>query len=198
MAAEHGAFYKENGIWHKNINKAEWSSGLVSISKLFVEKTPRSHLEVKETALAWHYRESDAWLGALRAQQLINVLVNICIQQKLQIIQGDKVVEIKSPDYNKGSEVRRQLEKKHYDFIIAMGDDTTDEDMFKALPVNAVTIKVGYVSEAASYNMPSQTEVLPFLQILANKKDMKQPIGENVKTSLKGVFDFFRDLLKTK
>lgn len=156
----------------------------------FVEKTPRSHLEVKETTLAWHYRESDAWLGALRAQQLINVLVNICIQQKLQIIQGDKVVEIKSPDYNKGSEVRRQLEKKHYDFIIAMGDDTTDEDMFKALPVNAVTIKVGYVSEAASYNMPSQTEVLPFLQILANKKDMKQPIGENVKTSLKGVFDF--------
>ena len=133
--------------------------------------------------MAWHYRESDAWLGALRAQQLINVLVNICIQQKLQIIQGDKVVEIKSPDYNKGSEVRRQLEKKHYDFIIAMGDDT---------------IKVGYVSEAASYNMPSQTEVLPFLQILANKKDMKQPIGENVKTSLKGVFDFFRDLLKTK
>ena len=198
MAAEHGAFYKENGIWHKNINKAEWSSGLVSILKLFVEKTPRSHLEVKETTLAWHYRESDAWLGALRAQQLINVLVNICIQQKLQIIQGDKVVEIKSPDYNKGSEVRRQLEKKHYDFIIAMGDDTTDEDMFKALPVNAVTIKVGYVSEAASYNMPSQTEVLPFLQILANKKDMKQPIGENVKTSLKGVYDFFRDLLKTK
>lgn len=163
----------------------------------FVEKTPRSHLEVKETALAWHYRESDAWLGALRAQQLINVLVNICIQQKLQIIQGDKVVEIKSPDYNKGSEVRRQLEKKHYDFIIAMGDDTTDEDMFKALPVNAVTIKVGYVSEAASYNMPSQTEVLPFLQILANKKDMKQPIGENVKTSLKEVFDFQR-LVKTK
>ena len=38
MAAEHGAFYKENGIWHKNINKAEWSSGLVSILKLFVEK----------------------------------------------------------------------------------------------------------------------------------------------------------------
>lgn len=100
-------------------------------------------------------------------------------------------MEIKSPDYNKGSEVRRQLEKKHYDFIIAMGDDTTDEDMFKALPVNAVTIKVGYVSEAASYNMPSQTEVLPFLQILANKKDMKQPIGENVKTSLKGSKTFY-------
>ena len=198
LAAEHGAYYKENGEWINKVHQNEWSSGLLSILKLFVEKTPHSHLEIKDTALAWHYRECDAWLGSLRAQQLTHALISICLKQKLEIIQGNKVIEIKSPDYNKGSEVRRQLEKKHYDFIIAMGDDTTDEDMFKALPVNAVTIKVGYVSEAASYNMPSQTEVLPFLQILANKKDMKQPIGENVKTSLKGVFDFFRDLLKTK
>ena len=101
--------------------------------KFFVDKTPNSHLEVKETALAWHYRECDAWLGSLRAQQLTNELVSICIQQKLQILQGDKVVEIKSPDYNKGSEVARQLGKKHYDFILAMGDDTTDDDMFRKL-----------------------------------------------------------------
>ena len=134
-------------LWHKNINKPVWSAGLLSILKLFVAKTPRSRLEVKETAIAWHYRESDAWLGTLRAQQLANELVSICIQQKLQIIQGDKVIEIKSPDYNKGSEVSRQLKKEYYDFILAIGDDTTDEDMFKALPKNAATIKVGYVSE---------------------------------------------------
>ena len=107
------------------------------------------------------------------------------------------MVEIKSPDYNKGSEVRRQLEKEHYDFILAMGDDTTDEDMFKALPKNAVTIKIGYVSEAAGYNMPSQTEVLPFLQILTNKEG-KQPANEGVKEHLKSALGFLKDLLKTK
>lgn len=64
---------------------------------MFVDRTPRSHLEVKETALAWHYRESDAWLGTLRAQQLVNTLISLVPRQKLQILQGNKVIEIKSP-----------------------------------------------------------------------------------------------------
>ena len=197
LAAEHGAFSKENGIWHKNTQKADWSSGLLSILNLFVQKTPHSHLEKKETALAWHYRESDAWLGGLRAQQLVNTLVTTCIQQKLQIIQGDKVVEIKSSDYDKGSEVKRQLDKRRYDFILAMGDDTTDEDMFKALPKSAVNIKIGYVSESAAYNVQSQTEVLPFLQILAGHRNVQSKDGKN-KGGFRSAINFLQDLLKKK
>lgn len=157
FAAEHGAFYKENGVWHKNVHAQEWSPGLLSILKLFVSKTPRSHLEVKETALAWHYRETDAWLGRLRAQQLVNSLISICLKQNLQIMQGNKVIEIKSPEFTKGSEVNRLLLATRYDFILAMGDDTTDDDMFKALPVTAVTVKIGTASESARYNLPVQT-----------------------------------------
>lgn len=117
MAAEHGAFYKENGVWHKNIKKIEWGAGILSILQMFVDRTPRSHLEVKETALAWHYRESDAWLGTLRAQQLVNTLISLCTRQKLQILQGNKVIEIKSPDCNKGSEVGRLLANRRYDLL---------------------------------------------------------------------------------
>ena len=197
IAAEHGAFYRENGLWHKNINKPVWSAGLLSILKLFVAKTPRSRLEVKETAIAWHYRESDAWLGTLRAQQLANELVSICIQQKLQIIQGDKVIEIKSPDYNKGSEVSRQLKKEYYDFILAIGDDTTDEDMFKALPKNAATIKVGYVSETARYNLPSQEQVLPLLQTLVNISG-ESSTNDKVRKGLNSALHFFKELLNLK
>ena len=198
LAAEHGAFYKENGMWHKNAYKSEWSAGLLSVLKLFVEKTPHSHLEIKDTALAWHYRKSDAWLGALRAQQLADALVTICVQQRLQIIQGDKVIEIKSPDHNKGSEVNRQLAKGNYDFILAMGDDTTDEDMFRALTGKAVTIKIGSVSEIAAYNMPQQTEVLPFLNILTNRNSQPSTHEAGAGKHLKSVFSFFKGLLKTK
>lgn len=199
MAAEHGAFYKENGVWHKNIKKLEWGTGLQSILQMFVDKTPRSRLEVKETALAWHYRESDAWLGTLRAQQLVNVLISICTRQKLQILQGNKVIEIKSPDYNKGSEVNRLLSNKRYDFVIAMGDDTTDDDMFQALPLNAVTVKVGSISEIANYNLPSQTDVLPFLQaIIGRQKGSGTNTNSTVKKRLASALDFFKDLLKTK
>ena len=66
----------------------------------------------------------------------------------MQIIQGSKVLEIKSPEYSKGSEVRRLLEKGGYDFILAMGDDTTDDDMFEALPRDSFAVKVGSVPPA--------------------------------------------------
>ena len=195
LAAEHGAYYKENGEWINKVHQNEWSSGLLSILKLFVEKTPHSHLEIKDTALAWHYRECDAWLGSLRAQQLTHALISICLKQKLEIIQGNKVIEIKSPDYNKGSEVARQLQHGNYDFIIAMGDDTTDNDRFEALPQKAFTIKVGNVSETARYNIPEQKDVLPFLQTLADEKSDHQ--YREPKIQLKSAMDFFKGLLKT-
>lgn len=195
MAAEHGAFYKEDGTWHKNACRIEWGAGLLSILHLFVSKTPHSHLEVKETALAWHYRESDAWLGTIRAQQLVNALVSVCIRQNLQIIQGDKVVEIKSPDHTKGSEVKRLMAKANYDFILALGDDTTDEDMFQALPPSALTIKVGCVSEAARFNLASQSDVLPLLKAMTGKAT-NEKISKNKKGGLNSVLGFFQSLLK--
>lgn len=195
MAAEHGAFYKEDGNWHKNTHQMEWGAGLLSILQMFVSRTPHSHLEVKETALAWHYRESDAWLGTMRAQQLVNELVSVCTRQNLQIIQGDKVVEIKSPDHNKGSEVKRLLAAANYDFILALGDDTTDEDMFQALPPNAMTIKIGCVSEAARYNLPSQSDVLPLLRAMITKP-ANVKMSKNNKSSRDSVLGFFQNLLR--
>lgn len=168
MAAEHGAFYKEKGMWHKNAGQPDWGAGILSILHLFVNKTPSSWLEIKETALVWHYRESDAWLGEMRAQQLANALTPMCARRKLQVMQGDKVLEIKSLEHNKGSEVDRLMVGSRYDFVLALGDDTTDEDMFRALPETAWTVKVGNVSEEARFNLTRQTEVLPLLQKLTN------------------------------
>lgn len=196
LAAEHGAFYKEHGVWHNHTSPKEWSAGLLSILRLFVKKTPGSRLEEKETALAWHYRKVDAWLGTLRAQQLVNALVSTCIRQKLQILQGNKVVEIKSPDYTKGSEVNRLLQSGHYDFILAMGDDTTDEDMFQALPPGSETIKIGHVSENALYNLPLQADTLPFLHALMNRETESQSPEEGFRGHIKSALAIFRDLLK--
>lgn len=171
MAAEHGAFYKTEGIWYNNLEAIRWDDKLLETLSLFVDRTPGSHLEVKDTALAWHYREVDSWLGTLRSEQLEKSLMSRCAQLNLQILQGNKVVEIKSANYTKGTEVKRLLDHESYDFILAMGDDTTDEDMFAALPPNAVTIKVGSASELATYHFSNQADVLPFLQYLITGKN---------------------------
>lgn len=166
ISAEHGAFYKEDGIWHNNLKDTQWDKNLMAILNRFTRKTPKSAIEVKKTALVWHYRNADSWLAMLREQQLVNALITPCSKLKLQIMRGNKVIEIKSPDFTKGSEIKRILAKNNYDFIFAAGDDVTDEDMFASLPKSAVTVKVGSVSPRAKFALRAQTDVLPALESL--------------------------------
>lgn len=167
MAAEHGAYYKDNGVWHSNIPEEPlWDAEILGIFQTFVDKTPRSKLEEKKTALVWHFRNVDAWLASLREQQLLEALIGPCTRQNLQIMRGNKILEIKSPNHSKGSEVRRLLKDDTFDFILAIGDDTTDEDTFRELPSDAYTIKIGTISEVARFNLRSQKSVLPFLKRL--------------------------------
>ena len=167
FAAEHGMFYKENGRWHENMQKkVEWDDEIIDILQHTIDKTPRSHLERKDTSLVWHYRKVDVWLAELRTQQLVNALIGPCSRLNLQIVPGNKIVEIKSPDFNKGSEVLRRLAQKDYDFVLAIGDDTTDEDMFRVLPPGGVSIKVGNFSPTAKYRIPLQSSVITFLSNL--------------------------------
>lgn len=166
LAAEHGVFYKERGKWHKNKVSPIDDEEIHNILQLYVDKTPRSSLEVKETALVWHYRKVDEWLASMRVRQLMEALVTPCSKKQLVVVKGNKIVEIKRPDYTKGSEVSRLLKKKSYDFILAMGDDVTDEDMFTSLPKEAYTVKIGTISENAKYNIINQSDTLPFLNRL--------------------------------
>lgn len=168
MAAEHGAFYKEGGNWHRNAPKIKWDKEILNIMKQATARTPLSNIEIKDTALVWHYRDVDVWLAELRVNQLVDALMNPVSRHHLQIMKGNKIVEVKSPDFNKGSEARRLMGEDDYDFIMAIGDDTTDEEMFMALPETAITIKVGKSSKAAKYNLPTQDLTLHFLDKLSD------------------------------
>jgi trehalose 6-phosphate synthase/phosphatase len=85
----------------------------------------------------------------------------------LHMMRGNKVLEVKASNVNKGTEALRLLGDSAYDFVMAIGDDVTDEDMFRALPPEAVTIHVGDYSPNARYNLGLQAEVLPLLNALA-------------------------------
>jgi len=163
LAAEHGAFYREHGEWHKKLDKIVWDKEILGVIQHIAKRTPRSKIEIKDTALVWHYRDVDSWLADLRVTQLINALINPSSRHNLQIMKGNKIVEVKNNNVTKGSEALRLLGKEQYDFIMAVGDDTTDEDMFMALPEQAITIKVGRNSNVAKYNIPTQSHTLGFL-----------------------------------
>lgn len=168
MAAEHGTSYKEHGKWRSHFQKTKWDIEITNIMKYTVKKTPHSKLEIKETALVFHYRDVDVWLAELRVTQLINALLNPCSRKNLQIMKGNKIVEVKPSEYNKGTEALRIMNQSDYDFIMAIGDDTTDEEMFMVLPDDAITIKVGKTSNVARYNIPRQLQTIGFLNKLTD------------------------------
>ena len=125
----------------------------------YADRTPGAFVEEKSYSLAWHYRKVETGLGMLRAHELIDSLKNFSSTYGLQLLDGDKVVEIRSAEVNKGRATLNILDNNHYDFILAIGDDRTDEDTFEALPRTAITIKVGDGMSAAHYYVKQWQEV---------------------------------------
>jgi len=168
MAAEHGVWVKKGKKWTSDpgLSKA-WKKDIRSALESLVERTPGSFIEEKDYSIAWHYRLIDKALGEKRVREFRDVLLYLTANLDLQVLEGNKVVEVKNAGVNKGKATLTWLESNDWDFILAIGDDHTDEDTFKALPESAYTIKVGLVQTAARFNLISVQEVRDFVQALS-------------------------------
>jgi trehalose 6-phosphate synthase/phosphatase len=84
----------------------------------------------------------------------------------LQVNLGNKIVEVRSRGIDKGTAIKKILSKKDYDFVFAVGDDKTDEDMFKTLVGrdNCFTVKVGPNASYAQYNLLKPQMVVSLLE----------------------------------
>ena len=165
LIAEHGAWHKQqNTRWHKIQGLTDnWKQDIYPIMETYVDRTPGSFIEEKTYSLAWHYRKAQKGLGELRANELMNNLKYQANDKGLQLLPGDKVLEIKNMEINKGKAALTLTANEDYDFIMAFGDDYTDEDLFKALPDSAITIKVGSNISAAKFYLRNPIEVRRFL-----------------------------------
>ncbi len=103
----------------------------------------------------------------------MNNLKYLVNDKGLQLLPGDKVVEIKNVEINKGKAALTILDNNYYDFIMALGDDYTDEDVFKALPDSAVTIKIGSNLSAAKFHLRTPGEARRLLKALAESSMVK-------------------------
>ncbi len=169
IIAEHGVWLKENGKQWETIRnlKSHWKNEFHPILDTYVNRTPGSFVEEKDHSLVWHFRKVETGLGELRSRELTSHLKYLSTGKNLQVLEGDMVVEVKNSDVNKGSAAQKWLDMYDPDFVLALGDDWTDEDTFKAMPIDAITIKVGSTSSAAKYNVPTFKEVRAILKQLA-------------------------------
>jgi trehalose 6-phosphate synthase/phosphatase len=168
LIAEHGAWQKKQGEeWQLLPGLTDqWKQDILPILETFTDRTPGSFIEEKSFSLVWHYRKVESGLGELRASELMNTLRYFTSDIGLQLLPGDKVIEIKNVEINKGKATLAWLQEREFEFKLAIGDDTTDEDIFKVLPNDSVTIKVGSQVSAAKYYLRNYREVRSFLRSL--------------------------------
>jgi len=166
LVAEHGVWIKEKGGGWETIETltSEWKEEVHPILESWVDRTPGSFIEEKEFSLVWHYRKANPRLGELRARELINNLSDITANLNLQVLEGSKVVEVINTGINKGRTALIWISREEWDFILALGDDWTDEDTFKALPSTAWSIKVGFGASAARFSLSSPSKATSLLR----------------------------------
>ncbi len=169
FVAEHGVWLKERGgEWTEiELLRNDWKEEIRTILELYVDRTPGSFIEEKEYSLVWHYRKADPEFALLRVSELKEILIKLTENYNIGIMEGNKVLEIKNAGINKGRAALSWLTKDRWDFILAIGDDVTDEDVFEQLPDSAYSIKVGFGPSRAVYNTGGVGEVRVLLQALS-------------------------------
>ena len=169
MIAEHGVWMKRKEEEYFELYAEvddSWKPDIRQVMEYYVLRTPGAFIEEKHHSLVWHYRKVESGLGDLRMRELFSHLKYMASGHNLQVLEGNMVLEIKRPDINKGRAASGFMKGEDYDFIMALGDDWTDEDTFKAMPKEAYTIRVGYAYTQADYNIKNPSEVRKLLSQL--------------------------------
>lgn len=170
MIAEHGVWLKkkdqkEDWVLYADVDDS-WKEDIRKVMEYYVLRTPGAFIEEKHHSLVWHYRKVESGLGDLRMRELFSHLKYMARGHNLQVLEGNMVLEIKRPDINKGRAALAMMRGEDFDFVMALGDDWTDEDTFKAMPKSAYTIRVGYTYTQANYNIKNPKEVRVLLNSL--------------------------------
>ena len=172
LHAEHGFLSRdpETRAW---IPAAElggtWREPVLAMLREITQRTPGSLVEVKTAALAWHYRMADQETGNRRANELRLHLNQVLSNQPVEILAGNRVIEIRPYGVHKGRIVPPMSpERLAATTIVAIGDDRTDEDLFSVLPPEAITVKVGPGATRARFRLDGVAAVRQLLRSLVD------------------------------
>ncbi|MBI4200627.1 MAG: bifunctional alpha,alpha-trehalose-phosphate synthase (UDP-forming)/trehalose-phosphatase [Chloroflexi bacterium] len=172
LGSEHGGWMKKRRShrWEATVKAdTRWKSRVRPILELFTERVPGSFIEEKALSLAWHFRKAEVASGDEAARELLDALTNLTANLPIHVLPGNKVVEVLSSGIGKGAFYTHHLARRRWDFILALGDDWTDESLFSALPATAYSIRVGLAASAARFNLRSSQEALALLAEMASR-----------------------------
>ncbi|KAJ8772947.1 hypothetical protein K2173_028124 [Erythroxylum novogranatense] len=187
IAAEHGYFMRWSNItdWETSSLAADfnWKRLVEPVMTSYTEATDGSYIETKESALVWHHQDADPDFGSCQSKELLDHLENVLANEPVVVKQGQHIVEVKPQGVTKGLVAENVLstlisDGKPPDFLLCIGDDRSDEDMFESILNGAYSSSlpsapeifactVGQKPSKARYYLDDTTDVLALLQGLS-------------------------------
>ncbi|MEO7274266.1 MAG: bifunctional alpha,alpha-trehalose-phosphate synthase (UDP-forming)/trehalose-phosphatase [Vicinamibacterales bacterium] len=175
------ALSADHGFWQRRSPEHPWQAAadvpadalhrIARILEQFVLDTPGALMEQKTASIAWHYRRADREFGARQAHELRMLLGDALSNQPFEVIEGKKVIEVRLRGISKALVAHRiRPDLGPDDAVVAVGDDQTDEDLFRALPPSSVTIAVGNRPTAARFRVDDVGAVRQFLRSLVEQR----------------------------
>ncbi len=165
----------ENGVWIRPAGEGWtvmkplstlWKEKIVGVMETFADRLPGAFVEEKDFSVAFHFRQSDPEIASIRVKELADNLRHLTANIDVQVLQGSKVLEVRNVGNDKGTAGLFFLSRGEYDFVLAMGDDRTDENLFSILPEEAFSIHVGTAGSHARFNVRSYREARQLLASL--------------------------------
>lgn len=192
IAAEHGYFFRwqKEEEWKTCVPTMDfgWKAVVGPILKLYTESTDGSFIEAKESGLVWHFQDADPDFGSWQAKELQDHLESVLANEPVVVKSGQQIVEVKPQGVSKGVIVEKILtsmasQGNPPDFVLCIGDDRSDEDMFEiidsamaALPKTAkrevFACTVGQKPSKAKYYLDDTVEVVNMLRGLASASEL--------------------------
>ncbi|KAK8923733.1 Alpha,alpha-trehalose-phosphate synthase [UDP-forming] 6 [Platanthera zijinensis] len=188
MIAEHGYFLRQNGDaeWETCIPAADCSWKMIAepVMRLYSETTDGSTIEDKETSMVWCYEDADPDFGSCQAKELLDHLESVLANEPVSVKSGPNNVEIKPQGVSKGLVAERLLSGMRErgslpDFVLCIGDDRSDEDMFEVITgavggpslspsAEVFACTVGRKPSKAKYYLDDTAEIVRLMQGLAS------------------------------
>ncbi|XLR07885.1 hypothetical protein S83_035823 [Arachis hypogaea] len=186
IAAEHGYFVRwgQESTWEMShiCTNFVWKSIAEPVMRLYTEATEGAYIETKESALVWHYRDADPDFGSWQAKQLLDHLDSVLANEPVVVKKGKHIIEVMPQGITKGLVAEEVLSSmaengKSPDFVLCIGDDRSDEDMFESLLTKAYggtslpapkifSCTVGQKPSKAKYYLDDTVDVMRLLQAL--------------------------------
>ncbi|WEW60412.1 threalose-6-phosphate phosphatase [Emydomyces testavorans] len=186
LSAEHGCFIRKpnSETWENLTEKSDmgWQKEVVDIFQHYTERTQGSFVERKRVALTWHYRRVDPEYGTYQAKECRNHLENTVTKKwDVEIMAGKANLEVRPTFVNKGEIASRLVNEcqGQPEFVLCLGDDFTDEDMFRSLRrsnlpadvVFSVTVGASSKQTEASWHLLEPSDVIATISLLNSSND---------------------------